>query len=95
MREMMRVREDPQTAPRIAIVLPPNAEIEAAHHVSVYTTKGLLTRHETLGDLAAWLGLDASNLRQTFSSYNADASRGEDQFGKKHFKNTPFASHNF
>lgn len=87
--QMMKTVEK-RKAPTLTIVLPPAAEQAAAHHVSLYSGKGLLTRYETVADLAQGLNVPVTTLRATLTKYNDAAVAGEDEFGKKHFTNAPF-----
>jgi len=62
----------------------------ADKHVPMYLKKGMLQKYDTLAEVAAWMKVPEATLLDTFSKYNADAEKGEDQFGKKFFHNTPY-----
>ena len=67
------------------------AAAEVAHkHVTMYSRKGLLHRHESISELAEALKVPVSVLQHTLHGYDQQAaSGGADQFGKQHFHNTP------
>jgi flavocytochrome c len=75
---------------QFTIVLSPAMAAITDKHVPHYTKKGLLKGFESLEELASWMGVDASVVKTTVREYNEFAERGEDPFGKRYFKNTPF-----
>ena len=62
----------------------------ATKHVPHYMKKGLLTKLDTIADVAAWMKVPEKDLRATFAEYKADAEAGFDAFGKKFFHNADF-----
>jgi flavocytochrome c len=75
--------------PTFSLVLSSSAADDGKKHVDHYTHKGLLTRIEGIADLAEWMGVNEKTLRHTFSLYQKDAVKGEDQWGKTSFRGAP------
>ena len=67
---------------------------EANKHVPLYMKKNLMTKFDSLADLATWMASrgDATEavLRATLEEYNANAVDGRDVFNKTFFANVPF-----
>jgi len=67
---------------------------EANKHVPLYMKKNLMTKFDSLADLATWMASrgDATEavLRATLEGYNANAVVGRDVFNKTFFANVPF-----
>ena len=85
--------EDPEKLDFV-LLLNENGADEANKHVPLYVKKNLMTKFETLGDLATWMSErgDATEeqLRTSLERYNADAEAGRDAFNKTFFANAPF-----
>lgn len=68
---------------------------KAETHIGLYTKKGLITRYETLDELAKWGFWDKNatshQLDSALKQYDGEAKKGSDGFGKKYFKNVPLA----
>ena len=88
------VKEDPDTL-QFAILLNEASARKAETHIGLYTKKGLITRYETLDELAKWSFWDkkatAKQLDSAFKQYDGEGKKGVDSFGKKFFKNVPVA----
>lgn len=77
-----------------ALVMNAKAANKTAKHIDLYTKKKLLTKFDSLSDLASWpywnTSVSAGSLRNAFLKYDADAAKGTDEWGKTFFHNTPF-----
>jgi len=78
-----------------ALVMNSKGSAKTAKHIDLYSQKKLLTKFDSLKDLAAWSYWNASvseaSLRARFSQYDAEAVRGSDEWDKQFFLNTPFS----
>lgn len=74
----------------VTILLPEAGAKITSKHVPHYMGKGLLTKLDTITDVAHWMNLDKSKLLETLKKYKADAKRGVDDFGKKYFHHANF-----
>ena len=78
-----------------ALVINGKGAQKTTKHIDLYTKKKLLTRYDSLKDLAGWSYWNASvseaTLRASFTAYDAAAKNGSDQWGKTFFHNTPFS----
>lgn len=75
---------------KFTILLPEKVKEFASKHIPLYSSKGLLTKLSSLHEVANWLDIELSQLQKTLDQYNKVAQQGEDSFGKKDFRNTPF-----
>jgi hypothetical protein len=72
-------------------VLTDQQAAQCPQHVPLYTKKGLLQRFNNATELASWMGVDDTHLRNTMATYSkSDATT--DHTGKQFFKNIPFAA---
>lgn len=67
------------------LVLNGKAADKANRHAVLYSKKGLLTKVESLQDLATHLKVQKDVLQKTFEAYNDAAKKGKDQFGRTVF----------
>jgi len=75
--------------PTFSLVLSASAAEGAKKHVDHYLNKGLLKKIEGLEDLAKWMNLPLSKVKETVEQYQRDAKDGRDQWGKTSFSGVP------
>lgn len=74
----------------IRLVLNGAASKEIEWHCKHYCGRGLMKHYTNGHDLAKDMGIPASTLEKTFSTYTAQAKAQKDPFGKKFFQNADF-----
>eukprot|EP00958_Prasinococcus_capsulatus_P025421 scaffold4305_cov370-Prasinococcus_capsulatus_cf.AAC.1 len=83
---------DPEGADFVLLLSDEMAE-EAAKHIGLYSSKGLMSHFDTLEDVAEFLSdggnVTAATLAATILGYNRDALGGGDPFGKQVFNHVP------
>jgi flavocytochrome c len=75
--------------PTFSLILSSAAAQNGKKHVDLYTHKGLLVKLEGVGALAKWMGLPKSTVVSSLRSYQKDATKGTDKFGKSAFRGVP------
>mmetsp|Transcript_26469 Transcript_26469/g.63010 ORF Transcript_26469/g.63010 Transcript_26469/m.63010 type:complete len:525 (+) Transcript_26469:82-1656(+) len=79
-----------EEGPRFYILLSEGAGKGVGEHIGFYTWKKLLNKTRGIKALAEVLNVDESRIKETLTTYKADAQNGQDGFGKTTFPN-PFS----
>ena len=87
-----RMMEEQPEQPHFSLLLTEAHAQIANKHVPHYMKKGLLTKFDSLAEVAAWMKVGVAVLEGTLAQYHADAAAGADAFGKKFFHNAVFNS---
>jgi len=85
-----RMMEEQPDQPHFSLLLTEAHAQIANKHVPHYMKKGLLTKLDSLAEVAAWMKIAPGVLEATLKQYHADAAAGVDAFGKKFFHNAVF-----
>jgi flavocytochrome c len=87
--QMLARKSSNDEIPTFALVLTEEAAQHADKHVSLYYSKGLLTKANGLEELAKMMNLPSETLQRTFLQYQNSTVTGRDSFGKTVFKGLP------